>query len=138
MRPKKIILCVHRYETALGIRKFVLETRGYRVIGVIGAQQAIDAFNAQLPDLVLTELVLPDIDGNELVLKLKEVARSVPMIISSRFARPLTTHYADAFLQETSDATELLERIKILLIRKRGPKKHPSIIATALEARRTA
>jgi len=139
VRPKKIILCVEQNETALAIRKFLLQTRGYRVIGAVGAQQAIDAFNAQLPDLVLTDLVLPGIDGNELVRNLKDAARFVPMIISSPFARPLASHHADAFLPNGSSPAELLERIKILTIRKRGPKKHAeSIVAAALKSRRAA
>ncbi len=138
MRPRKIILCVDQNETALGIRKFLLETRGYRVIGAIGAQQAIDAFTAQRPDLVLTELVLPGIDGNELVRNLKAIAYFVPMIISSPFPRPLTTHHADGFLSKTADVAELLERIKVLLIRKRGPKKFSQRFAAPDQIERSA
>ena len=32
MRPKKTILCVDDNEQALSVRKFMLETRGYRVL----------------------------------------------------------------------------------------------------------
>jgi len=37
MRPRKTILCVEDNEQLLGIRKFLLETRGYRVVGMMGA-----------------------------------------------------------------------------------------------------
>ena len=139
MRPKKIILCVAQNEAALGIRKFLLETRGYRVIGAVGAQQAIAAFNARRPDLVLTELILlPGLDGNELIRNLKAVAGYIPMILTARFPRPLATHHADAFLQDAIDTTELLDRIKILLIRKRGPRKHSAPVDATDQTARTA
>ncbi|HEY0308717.1 MAG TPA: response regulator, partial [Acidobacteriaceae bacterium] len=40
MRPKKTILCVDDNEQALSVRKFLLETRGYRVLAVGTAQEA--------------------------------------------------------------------------------------------------
>lgn len=138
MRPKKIILCVHRDEIALGVRKFMLETRGYRVIGAVGAQQAIDAFNAQLPDLVLTELVLPEIDGNDLVRRLKDIAPCVPMVIASSLTQTLATHRADAFFVKDTSTAELLERIRIFLIRKRGPKKYSERFDAPIQLARTA
>ncbi len=138
MRPKKVILCVDQNETALGIRKFLLETRGYRVIGAIGAQQAIEAFNARRPDLVLAELVMEGLDGNELIRNLKAVAGYIPMILTAPLPRPLATHHADAFLQDAIDTTEFLDRIKILLIRKRGPRKHSAPVDATDQTARTA
>ncbi len=133
MRPKKIILCVAADDDTLALRRFVLETRGYRVIGAIGVQQAIEAFHAQLPALVLADHCLPNIDGEDLVGRLKRAAHFVPMIVWGRSLVHPSTSHADAFLQATGDAAELLARIRILTVRKRGPR--PSIVAQALESR---
>ena len=41
MRPKKTILCVDNNEQVLSVRTFLLETRGYRIIAVNTAQEAL-------------------------------------------------------------------------------------------------
>ena len=44
MRPKKTILCVDDNEQALSVRKFMLETRGYRVLTATGSEAALELF----------------------------------------------------------------------------------------------
>jgi len=45
MRPKKIILCVDSNEQELSVRKFMLETNGYRVATATNGRDAISLFN---------------------------------------------------------------------------------------------
>ena len=45
MRPKKTILCVDDNEQALSVRKFMLETRGYRVLASLVPEEAIEALS---------------------------------------------------------------------------------------------
>src|SRR6201999_2931798 len=71
MRPKKTILCVDDNEQALSVRKFMLETRGYRVLGALNGHEALEIFQAGNIDLVLSDLVKPQMDGNELVRRMK-------------------------------------------------------------------
>lgn len=127
MRPRKTILCVDDNEQVLAVRKFLLETRGgYRVEAACNAKEAIERFRAGGIDLVLSDLVMPHIDGNELVRRLKEVAPEVPMILISGSVRAFDHgNRADAFLPKGSSTPgEMLERIRVLIARKRGPKKH--------------
>ncbi len=56
MRPRKVILCVDSNEQALSVRKFMLETRGYRVVCVLQAQAALERFEAGGVDMVLSDL----------------------------------------------------------------------------------
>ena len=63
MRPKRTILCVDDNEQALSIRKVMLETRGYRVVACTSGQQALEAFRQGGVDLVLTDLLMPGMDG---------------------------------------------------------------------------
>ena len=67
MRPKKTILCVDDNEQALSVRKFMLETRGYRVLTASSSAQALEIFREGGIDLVLSDLIMPLMDGNELV-----------------------------------------------------------------------
>jgi two-component system response regulator CpxR len=125
MRPKKIILCVDDNEQTLSVRKFLLETRGYRVYTAINGQDAIELFASQHFDLVLTDLGLPQMDGNQLIGRLKEISPEVPMILTSDLVRAgERAHRADAFLAKgCCTPSELIERIRVMSARKRGPRK---------------
>lgn len=128
MRPKKTILCVDDNEQVLSVRSFMLETRGYRVIAASTPHQALDHLVGATPgaiDLLLCDLLMPCMDGNELVRRAKELHPGLPALITSG----TVTAYdragrADVFLPKgASSPVELLERVRILVARKRGPKR---------------
>jgi two-component system, OmpR family, response regulator CpxR len=125
MRPRRTILCVDDNEQALSIRKLMLETRGYRVVACTGGAQALEAFRAGGIDLVLTDLLMPELDGATLVAKIKDVSPETPVILFSGKVRVYEKeNRADVFLPKGMYApVELLERIRLLLVRKRGPKR---------------
>lgn len=125
MRPKKTILCVDDNEQGLAVRKFLLETRGYRVVTAVSAHEAIDVLRNGGVDLVLGDLIMPRMDGNEMVNHMKEIAPEVPMLLVSGTVKAFERAcHADAFLPKgTSSPAELLERIRVMIARKRGPKK---------------
>src|ERR1700761_3022671 len=98
MRPKKTILCVDDNEQALAVRKFLLETRGYRVITAVSAHEALDIFSSGGIDLVLSDLLMPQMDGNEMVRRMKEIMPEVPMMLVSGTVKSFDrANRADAF-----------------------------------------
>lgn len=128
MRPKKTILCVDDNEQILSVRTFLLQTRGYRVIAIPTPQEALEAIQNSLPgalDLLLCDLVMPQMDGNELVRRAKELHPGLPaMIISGTVSAYDRAGRADVFLPKGAcSPAELLERVRVLVARKRGPKK---------------
>lgn len=125
MRPKKTILCVDDNEQALSIRKVMLETRGYRVMTCTNGQQALEIFQRGGIDLLLSDLVMPGLDGAYLVKKIKEISPETPAILFSGKIKVYDNDTrADVFLPKGMYVpVELLERIRILLIKKRGPKR---------------
>jgi CheY-like chemotaxis protein len=125
MKPKRTILCVDDNEQSLSIRKVMLETRGYRVIACNNAQEALAQFRGGGVDLVLTDLVMPGVDGTRLIDEVKSLAPEVPTILFSGKIRIYDRDTrADVFLPKGMYApAELLERIRVLLVRKRGPKR---------------
>lgn len=125
MRPKKVILCVDDNEQELSVLKFMLSTNGYRVLSATNGQQAISIFAEIAVDLVLADFAMPQMNGSQLVDKLKQAASHVPMILLGDPQRMSgDIHAADALLAKKScSAQELLERIKVLSARKRGPRK---------------
>jgi CheY-like chemotaxis protein len=132
LRPKKTILCVDANEQVLSVRTFLLETRGYRVIAALSSQQALEAIEQALPgtlDLLLCDLIMPQMDGNELVRRAKQLHPGLPaMIVSGTVNAFDRASHADVFLPKgASSPAEMIERIRVLVARKRGPKKahHP-------------
>jgi CheY-like chemotaxis protein len=128
MRPKKTILCVDDNEQVLSVRTFLLETRGYRIIAAKTVQEALEVLERTLPgslDLILCDLLMPQMDGNELVRRAKQLHPGLPAMIVSgtvnAFDRALN---ADVFLPKGAcSPAEMIERIRVLVARKRGPKK---------------
>lgn len=125
MKPKKTILCVDDNEQSLSIRKVMLETRGYRVITCTNVEQALAAFHSGGVDLVLTDLVMPGVDGAKLVDQVKSISPETPAILFSGHVKFWGRDtQADLFIPKGGYApVELLERIRVLLVRKRGPKR---------------
>jgi two-component system response regulator CpxR len=129
MRPRKTILCVEDNEQLLGIRKFLLETRGYRVMAASGAAEALDLLQDAPQgsiDLLMSDLIMPQMDGNELIRRAKQLHPALPtLLISGTVTSFDRAAAADAFLPKGAcTPAEILDRIRILVARKRGPKKH--------------
>ena len=135
MRPKKVILCVDDNEQELSVLKFMLATNGYRVVSATSGQEAIAVFAGTSVDLVLTDYAMPQMDGNQLVDRLKQIAPHVPMILLGDLQKMSgEIHAADALLAKKNCSTqELLERIRLMSARKRGPRKGAQRLATAVE-----
>lgn len=128
MRPKKIILCVDDNEQTLSVRKFLLETKGYRVLTATSGHEALEIVEKYAPgelSLLITDLLMPQMDGVDLVRRMREVQPGLPSLMVSG----TVTGYergvgADMFLPKGAcSPVELLERVRVLVARKRGPKK---------------
>lgn len=125
MRPKKLILLVDGNEQSLSVRKFMLQTRGYRVADASSAADALERFAQGGIDLVLSDLLLPGMDGNEMVRRMKQESPEVPALLVSGTVREFArADAADAFLPKGAVTPgEMMERIRLLMVRKRGPKR---------------
>lgn len=125
MKPKRVILCVDGDESALSIRKLMLETRGYRVLPCTNGGAALRIFQEGGVDLVLSDVVMPSMPGTDLVARVKELAPQTPTIlISARLKAYQAGTQADLFLPKGMyGAVDLLEHIRRLLVRRRGPKR---------------
>ena len=141
MKPKRTILCVDDNEQSLSIRKVMLETRGYRVLAYTDSNLALERFAQGGVDLVLTDLIMPGIDGSKLIEGVKGLSPETPAILLSGKVKIYERETgADVFLAKGMYApAELLERIRLLLVRKRGPKRaHPRVHAQAPPAHHVA
>ncbi len=136
MRPRKTILCVEDNEQILSVRKFMLETRGYRVVAVTTAAAALEHLESALPgtiDLLLTDLILQGMDGNELARRAKQLHPALPtLLVSGMVSNFDRAAAADAFLPKGAcTPAEMLDRIRVMVARKRGPKKQVHVEITS-------
>lgn len=128
MRPRKIILCVDDNEQILSVRKFLLETRGYRVLTATSGYEALEIVERHAAgelSLLLSDLLMPQMDGAELVRRVRELQPGLPtLMVSGTVSQFERGSVADVFLPKGAcSPVELLERVRVLVARKRGPKK---------------
>ena len=61
----------------------LLKSKGYEVCVAENGREALNRFDEDKPDLVITDIVMPDMEGIELISKLSKRNRSVPIIVMS-------------------------------------------------------
>lgn len=69
----------------------ILSRRGFDVKGVQGGQAGLDYINTQKPDLILLDLMMPDVDGWDIYHQMKshEETRDIPVIIITAKAQAI-------------------------------------------------
>ncbi len=97
-----------------------LELEGYMVREAGDAPQALAAIDTQAPDLVLLDVVMPGVDGWQLLQRLQEKHGSIPVIMFSgtvdeRSAAEAAERGARGFVGKPFDPKELLARAKALV-----------------------
>jgi len=80
---KKKILIVEDEESLLKLESILLTSKGYEVHGVGDGQAALDAVTRIKPDLVLLDIMLPEIDGFEVCRRIKSNndTRHIPVVM---------------------------------------------------------
>lgn len=80
---KQRILIVEDEESLLKLESILLTSKGYQVQGVASGAAALDAIAEDPPDLVLLDIMLPEIDGFEVCQRIKqnETTKHIPVIM---------------------------------------------------------
>ncbi|MCP3921849.1 MAG: transporter substrate-binding domain-containing protein [Desulfobacterales bacterium] len=102
--------------------KDILEEMGYEVTAFENALEAIEMFRKQYKEieLVITDMIMPKINGREVFYKLKEIDKDCRVILSSGFTRDedvndLKKNGLSGFISKPFKANELSELIKKVL-----------------------
>lgn len=82
-QPAKTILCVEDDPEMIDLIRLILSRKGYDVQGATGGVQGIQRIKESQPDLVLLDLMMPDMDGWEVYQQMKadDALRDIPVII---------------------------------------------------------
>jgi two-component system OmpR family response regulator len=119
------ILLVEDDSKIAHIVKVYLEGAGFRVVHAERGKDALDAARAELPLLVILDLMLPDMSGEEVCLKLREMA-DIPVIMLTAKASEEERVAgfalgADDYVVKPFSPRELVSRVRAVL--KRFEKK---------------
>ncbi len=79
----KTILVIDDEPFMLELVRKILESAQYQVITATAANVGIDAYRDRRPDLVLTDLIMPDKDGLEMIQELRQLDPAVRIIAMS-------------------------------------------------------
>lgn len=130
---QKLIYVVDDEENILEIIEYNLSRNGYEVRVFKDGTSFMDFFNIKKPDLVILDLMLPDIDGYDICKKIREES-DLPVIIlsakSEEFDKVLGLELgADDYVVKPFGVRELLARVKNILKRSKSPTKSPESIS---------
>lgn len=96
-----------------------LVARDYRVSAVGTGMEGLDLAREQAPDLILLDLGLPDMEGREVCLALREISQAPILVISARMAEDEKVALLDAgandYVVKPYGTAELLARIRAAL-----------------------
>ena len=128
--PKERILVVDDEEDIIELVRYNMAKEGYKVIGVTTGEQAISKARAELPDLVLLDLMLPGVDGLEVckILKADEKTAHIPIVMLTAKGEEadIVTGLeigADDYVTKPFSPKVLIARVRAVLRRKRVREK---------------
>lgn len=122
----KCILCVEDEPEMIDLIRLILGRRGFEVKGANGGIEGLKMIRQEKPDLILLDLMMPDMDGWEVYQQIKadEKTRNIPVIVVTAKAqsidRVLGLHIAkvDDYISKPFQPQELLASVERVLQKK--------------------
>jgi len=112
------VLCIDDEQTALQLRKTLLESAGYRVLGAKSGALGIKAFKTEPVDAVVLDYWMADMNGLQVAREIRKLNPSIPIIILSAYGELLdeSLGLADLWIRKgEEDPQYLLNRLDQLL-----------------------
>jgi CheY-like chemotaxis protein len=121
MAARKILL-VDDSETVLMIERMILKKEPYQLITAKNGMEGVEKALETRPDLILMDVVMPEMNGFEAVrwLRQRDATRSVPivMVTTQAEAESMEAGYESGcndYITKPIDSTELLTKVRNIL-----------------------
>ena len=119
----KRVVCIEDEPEMIDLVRLILGRKGFEVIGANGGVEGLEAVRREKPDLVLLDLMMPDMDGWEVYQQIKadETLRHIPVVVVTAKAQSidkgLGLHIAkvDDYITKPFGPQELLESVSKIL-----------------------
>jgi two-component system, OmpR family, response regulator VicR len=116
----KRIVCIEDEPEMIDLIRLILSRRGFEVRGTPGGKEGLKMVRETLPDLVLLDLMMPDMDGWEVYqqMKAEETTRGIPVVIVTAKAqnidKVLGLHIAkvDDYIAKPFSPQELIDSVE--------------------------
>ncbi len=114
------------------LRSFISQALAtdYKVIQAINGADALNTLEHELPDLIISDIMMPQMDGIEFLQNLREIEqfKTVPFFLLSSKSRPIDTQLglqygANDYLTKPFDMDELMLRVKNMINARRLIRK---------------
>ena len=117
MSGTETILMIDDEDLLLTMGEMVLSSFGYKVLTANTGAKALEIFTAKAAeiDLVITDLVMPQMSGRELIERLRRHSPKVKVISASGFVRPPASEDQQNYLQKPFASQDLLRKVKQVL-----------------------
>lgn len=132
---KKKILVVDDERDIIELLEYNLQREGYKVLKAMTGEEALDLIERSLPDLIILDLMLPNLDGLEIcrILKRDKKTASLPIIILSAKGEESDIIVglelgADDYITKPFSPKVLIARVKTVLRRLEGKSSPKEII----------
>jgi DNA-binding response OmpR family regulator len=124
------VVCVEDEPEMIDLIKLILTRKGYEVHGANGGVAGLKLIQEVKPDLVLLDLMMPEMDGWQVYQQIKadEETQEIPVIVVTAKAqnidKVLGLHIAkvDDYISKPFSLQELVDRVEKVLERKEGSK----------------
>ena len=124
-KKTKRILCIEDEQEMIDLIRLILSRRGFEVDGANGGKKGLELIRKNIPDLILLDLMMPDMDGWEVYQQIKadEVLRNIPVIVVTAKAQSidkvLGLHIAkvDDYIAKPFSPQELLASVETVFSR---------------------
>jgi two-component system, OmpR family, response regulator VicR len=122
-KSQKLILCIEDEEEMIDLIRLILSRRGFDVRGANGGKEGLEIIRKEHPDLVLLDLMMPDMDGWEVYQQMKasDESKDIPVIVVTAKAQSidkvLGLHIAkvDDYIAKPFSPQELLNSVDSVL-----------------------
>ncbi len=113
---RAVILCVDDEENPLVLRKLVLQKAGYEVLTAKSAKEALELTASRSVDLVLSDHLMPGMNGTELAQQIKAEHPDLPVILISGVNElPTGSTIANAFVSKIEGPHALCKEVAAIL-----------------------
>ena len=116
----KTILVVDDEEGLRLLYKEELKDEGYEVVLASSGEESLKKIEEASIDLVLLDIKMPGMDGIEVLRRLKEKKKDLPVILCTaypHYKHEFGTWASDAYIVKSSDLSELKQVIKDILVK---------------------